>query len=139
MEPVVAAGLVAAAVSAVVSVVVARVTAKATVRAAEIPVDSQERGEAVRAFLAASTAWQRASKEDARFDIRRQFAQQVRLGLLEVTARLGTTVSSPELEELLEVLQGADETQLIRAAELWPTVERNLRVALPRATRSRSG
>lgn len=77
-------------------------------------------------FLRAGELLGQVALTELRLEVRQQQAREARRAMLKVELIVGE-VDAPELEELLDALNGASETQLDRAVELWPEVERATR------------
>ena len=128
---------VAAVIAGGVSLIVGYWARKGTVEAARIAAQegraqaADERDRQTRAALVrAVTAWDQASRDEVDWSVRREKAGEARAGLIEIAMLLRLRESTPEFDELFDVLAARTEADLRRAAELWPAVQDAIVAAL---------
>jgi hypothetical protein len=132
-----ASAVVAAVIAGIVSLVVGRWTSRATAAAARVAAREgrakaadEERRQCRAALVRATEGWHIAALEDADWRVRQENAGKARGGLIEVASILGERVRTSQFEQFLSFLAAREETDLERAAELWPRVQETIIGAL---------
>jgi hypothetical protein len=126
-EEILGSAVVAAVISLGTSIAVALVARRTTLRAARVAAAEAREEEARAALERAIQGWQIAAKKEAELSARQEGAGQGRAALIALTVIPGFEIESPEFEQILALLGSASEDDLAQAAELWPSVEGQLR------------